>query len=79
MSTRAVRTSSKPREVRLTADERKAYGSRFPDGYHKIKLLGKGGLAVVWLADNSDGTQYAVKAILLANGKNTAEVEIEVQ
>ena len=54
------------------------YGNRFPEGYQKISLLGKGGLAVVWLAEK-DGQRYAVKAILTAQGKNTIEVEIEVQ
>jgi hypothetical protein len=25
------------------------FGDRFPDGYDKIKLLGRGGFSLVWL------------------------------
>jgi len=33
----------------LTETEQKSFGNRCPKGYAKLKLLGKGGIAVVWL------------------------------
>lgn len=35
--------------------ERAQYGDRCPKGFSKLKLLGKGGIAVVWLAVNEFG------------------------
>ena len=37
------------------------FGDRCPKGYTKILLLGKGGIAVVWLATNELGQQVALK------------------
>ena len=34
----------------LLDTERAMYGDRCPKGYEKLKLLGKGGCAIVWLA-----------------------------
>ena len=34
----------------LMVDEAKRFGDRCPAGYQKLDLLGKGGVAVVWLA-----------------------------
>lgn len=43
-----------PPPVLLSDSERGLYGDRCPKGYKKIKLLGKGGCAVVWLAKKED-------------------------
>jgi hypothetical protein len=34
----------------LLDSEKEKFGDRCPKGYQKIGLLGKGGIAVVWLA-----------------------------
>lgn len=33
----------------LNEDEEEIFGDRFPYGFKKIKLLGKGGFSLVWL------------------------------
>ena len=58
---------SKP--ITLTAEELEIYGDRTMKGYKKIKILGKGGYGVVWLAkkiindenDENKNMDYAVK------------------
>ena len=53
-------------DITVTPDEEKIYGKRFMVGYDRVKLLGKGGQAVVWLAiRKSDSTSFAVKQIAL--------------
>ena len=55
--------------ITLTNDEVAIYGDRCMKGYHKIKILGKGGYGVVWLCkkikneENNDinNMDYAVK------------------
>lgn len=41
--------------------ERLQFGDRCPKGFSKISLLGKGGIAVVWLCTNLEGQHVAVK------------------
>ena len=41
--------------------ERVQYGDRCPRGFTKKAMLGKGGIAVVWLALNERGEQVALK------------------
>lgn len=48
------------REIQLTPEEMKIYGKRCPPGYTKTKILGRGGMAVVYLA-SKDGRPYAIK------------------
>ena len=36
----------------LVREEAAQYGNRCPEGYTKLDLLGKGGAAIVWLAQN---------------------------
>ena len=58
---------SKP--ITLTTEELEIYGDRTMKGYKKIKILGKGGYGVVWLAkkiindenDENKNMDYAVK------------------
>jgi len=38
----------------------KTFGNRCPAGYKKTRILGKGGVAVVWLGVK-DGVDYAMK------------------
>ena len=35
--------------VEVSEQELKQFGNRCPSGYTKVKILGKGGIAVVWL------------------------------
>jgi len=48
-------------DVVLTEAEEKLYGSRCPRGYKKLKMLGKGGYAIVWLCVHLE-TQRQVAA-----------------
>ena len=44
------------KQVNLTDQEKQTYGvNRSPAGYKKISLLGKGGIALVWLGISTDG------------------------
>jgi hypothetical protein len=46
----------------LLDSEKATYGDRCPKGYEKVKLLGKGGCAIVWLAkQTSTGKTVALK------------------
>jgi hypothetical protein len=45
----------------LTPEELKIYGERFPDGYTKIKLLGKGSKSMVWAANSTQEGLVAIK------------------
>jgi len=48
----------------LSAEEEKTYGDRCPSGYRKIRLLGKGGCAVVWLGQQEvTGRLVAMKQV----------------
>ena len=38
----------------LLPSEKEKYGDRCPVGYKKLDLLGKGGIALVWLAEVKD-------------------------
>lgn len=56
----------------LSKDDEKTYGDRFPSGYKKLKLLGRGGCAVVWLGEDPTGNRVAVKQVSRLNGINAA-------
>ena len=48
----------------LSEDEKLKFGNRCPAGYRKIQILGKGGIAIVWLAiDTESGQQVAMKQL----------------
>eukprot|EP00347_Sterkiella_histriomuscorum_P016998 403351053 len=50
-------------QLTITEEEKQIYGNRFPQSYKKVKLLGRGGCALVWLGkDEKNGDQLvAVK------------------
>uniref|UniRef100_A0A0G4ICY6 Protein kinase domain-containing protein n=1 Tax=Chromera velia CCMP2878 TaxID=1169474 RepID=A0A0G4ICY6_9ALVE len=61
----------------LTPKEEAEYGGRFLEGYERVRCLGKGGCAVVWLA-RSRGTRepVAIKQVLKGStAKASADVE----
>jgi hypothetical protein len=41
------------KEVLLTDSEKQQFGNRCPEGYKKLRILGKGGIAVVWLGQRT--------------------------
>ena len=69
---------SKP--IILTPEEIEIYGDRSMKGYHKIKILGKGGYGIVWLCkrihedenkeNENDDIDYAVKQTSKKNAPN---------
>ena len=66
------REEPKPRTIKntfLSKDDERTYGDRFPAGYRKLKLLGRGGCAVVWLGEDPAGNQVAVKQVSKLNSQ----------
>ena len=48
--------------IKLNDDERKIFENRCPRGYKKLRILGKGGCAVVWLCQSEvTGEEVAAK------------------
>lgn len=64
----------------LTAEEEKTYGKRFMPGYDKLKLLGKGGQALVWLGRNlKTGELSAIKQIVIGGFVNEKSARKEIE
>ena len=64
----------------LTAEEEKNYGKRFMPGYDKVKLLGKGGQALVWLGRNlKTGELAAIKQIVIGGFVNEKGARKEIE
>ena len=58
----------------LSKEDEKVYGDRCPSGFRKIKLLGRGGCAVVWLGENYvTGQQVALKQVSRQSGSGAVE------
>jgi len=58
------------KQILLSEDETKKYGNRCPVGYKKINLLGKGGIALVWLGQClKTGRSVAMKQFPKQGGK----------
>jgi hypothetical protein len=63
----------------LLDSEKEKYGDRCPLGYKKIDLLGKGGIALVWLAE-ANNQKVALKQFPKTKGQaldSSAKIEIE--
>lgn len=61
----------------LTDEEIETFGDRFPYGFEKIKLLGRGGFSLVWLGKHvKSGKQFAIKQIISNNTHQTHIKEI---
>lgn len=71
---------SKP-SFQLLDSEKEKYGDRCPAGYKKLDLLGKGGIALVWLAESkNDRKKVALKQFPKSRGcslDSSAKIEIE--
>ncbi|KAL4477752.1 hypothetical protein ABPG72_018926 [Tetrahymena utriculariae] len=61
----------------MTDDEWNTFGDRFPSNFSKIRLLGRGGFALVWLGENNNTKeQYAIKQVSTKNVHQTHVKEI---
>jgi dual specificity tyrosine-phosphorylation-regulated kinase 2/3/4 len=64
----------------LTDQEKQQYGNRCPQGFKKHSLLGKGGIAIVWLAiDLETGEKVALKQFPKSGGKFDSSAGVEIQ
>jgi len=61
----------------LTHEDVAVYGNRWLDGYSRVKMLGRGGCAVVWLAERRPtGDKVAIKQVAKCCGaKGRADIE----
>ncbi|KAL4467046.1 hypothetical protein ABPG74_010643 [Tetrahymena malaccensis] len=65
--------------IALSEEETKLYGSRCPQGYEKIEILGKGGFSVVWLCQSTKTQQQvAVKQIVNKNNQESIQRELKL-
>jgi serine/threonine protein kinase len=56
----------------LTEEEEEVFGDRFPYGFEKVKLLGRGGFSLVWLGKHiKSSKQFAIKQIITQNTHQT--------
>lgn len=61
----------------MSKEEIEVFGDRFPDGFDKIKLLGRGGFSLVWLGEHKKSKKkYAVKQIITESSHQTHIKEI---
>ena len=61
-------------KICLSKEEEKIYGDRFPHGYKKIKILGRGGCALVWLGEDClTGKKLAIKQVSRLSGSNAID------
>ncbi len=62
--------------------EKQIFGDRCPKGFTKLGILGKGGIAVVWLCQDCQGTKVAVKQFPKQKAQkgldHSARVEMQV-
>ena len=70
-----------PKKVVLLSDqEKQQFGNRCPSGFKKLSLLGKGGIAIVWLCiDLETGQNVAVKQFPKTGGKFDSSAGVEIQ
>ena len=61
----------------LSKEELETFGDRFPDGFEKLKLLGRGGFSLVWLAEHKKNKKkFAIKQIITESTHQTHIKEI---
>lgn len=77
--TSLIDNKKKVKKFDLTDNEKKIYGNRCPSGYTKQKVLGRGGCAIVWLAEKDNGPVYAIKQFPKKQSSvSSSQVEIEI-
>lgn len=59
--------------------ERQIFGDRCPKGFTKSRILGKGGIAVVWLCLDCQGNQVAVKQFPKQKGQKGLDPSARVE
>ena len=56
----------------MSREEIEVFGDRFPDGFNKLKLLGRGGFSLVWLGEHMKSKKkYAIKQIITESSHQT--------
>ena len=79
MSAPAPPKPKKEKIVLLSEQEKAQFGNRCPAGYKKLSILGKGGIALVWLClDLSSGQKVAVKQFPKSGGKFDSSASVEI-
>ncbi|CAI2382047.1 unnamed protein product [Moneuplotes crassus] len=80
MSKPSTAKSKKSIQCSLTDHEKKIYGNRCPEGYQRVRLLGKGGCALVWLVkDVNTEAKYALKQFPKnQESYTTAQTEVKI-
>eukprot|EP00347_Sterkiella_histriomuscorum_P022827 403337002 len=73
-----LRNNPPPKEVLMSDQEKTNFGNRCPTGYKKIKILGKGGIAVVWLGQKN-GEQVAMKQFPKQGNQCDSSAIVELQ
>ena len=70
----SIQSRTENSKFSLSKDEEKIYGERFPTGYKKIRVLGRGGCALVWLAEDTlTGKKLAIKQVSRLSGSNAVD------
>lgn len=65
--------------VLLSDQEKAQFGNRCPAGYKKMSILGKGGIALVWLGqDIQTGQQVAMKQFPKNGNKFDSSAGVEI-
>ena len=79
MVSKSSRRNTKKQNVGLSDADKRIYGDRMPAGYKKIRLLGWGGAAVVWLAQHIEtGQKVAVKQFSKKTDTSSVQLELEI-
>ena len=64
----------------MSDQDKQTFGNRCPNGYQKIRILGKGGIGAVWLGVSlKTGQEVAMKQFPKQNGKFDASASVEIQ
>ena len=70
-----ITVNKKSNELKITDKEKAIYGDRFPKGYEKVSLLGRGGCALVWLGLKNNN-KVAIKQFVKCNSlKSKADID----
>eukprot|EP00742_Colponemidia_sp_Colp-10_P005295 GILJ01005656.1.p1 GENE.GILJ01005656.1~~GILJ01005656.1.p1 ORF type:complete len:554 (-),score=66.86 GILJ01005656.1:261-1823(-) len=63
------------RTYNLSEMEEQTYGDRFPPGFEKVDLLGRGGCALVWCGVSPSGEKVAIKQVSKISGKAKQDLD----
>ena len=76
---KAVVVKKKEKVILLSDQEKQQFGNRCPDGFKKLSVLGKGGIALVWLGlCSKTGLEVAMKQFPKVGGKCDSSAGVEI-